>query len=154
MPSYQTQISFSAFASAALASATATQPPAQQARKQASAAQTPTSFQQPSLTLRAVDGSFVCTPPVLAVHPAAPVVAHGVDGGGCSRPFKKSWVVFVQFVAGARAGEVHSFRWFSLREARRCARDFSTAAVSLVECVGRSTFSGWVDAWPAPRTLT
>lgn len=92
------------------------------------------------------DLATVCTPPVIGT--AVAVVAHplAVDGGECARPLRKSWLVSVLFTRGARAGEVHSFRWFSVRGARRCARDFTTAVVSITECLGRITFSGWVAA--------
>ena len=78
----QHQVSFSAFASSA-SSATATQSPESQVPKQSKQGSTSQSFQQPSLALHVADGSAACTPPVSAVHPAASVVAHGVDGGEC-----------------------------------------------------------------------
>ena len=87
---HQTQISFSAFASSA-SSATATQSPESQVPKQSKQGSTSQSFQQPSLALHVADGSAACTPPVSAVHPAASVVAHGVDGGGCTGPRVDSW---------------------------------------------------------------
>lgn len=83
MPICQTQVSFFAFASSA-SSATATQSPVSPARTQSKTGSAFQSFQQPSLALRVADGSAVCTPSVIAVHPAAPVVAHGVDGGECT----------------------------------------------------------------------
>ena len=86
----QTQISFSAFASSA-SSATATQSPESQVPKQSKQGSTSQSFQQPSLALHVADGSADCTPPVSAVHPAALVVAHGVDGGECTGPCVNEW---------------------------------------------------------------
>ena len=87
---HQTQISFSAFASSA-SSATATQSPESQVPKQSKQGSTSQSFQQPSLALHVADGSAACTPPVSAVHPAASVVAHGVDGGECTGPRVIEW---------------------------------------------------------------
>lgn len=65
---------------------------------------------------------------------------------------QKSWLVTVEFLTGKRAGEVHKFRWFKRADALRCKRDFAspkgikTSNVTLLECVGRNTFDGWVDA--------
>ena len=86
----QHQVSFSAFASLA-SSATATQSPESQVPKQSKRGSTSQSFQQPSLALHVADGSADCTSPVSAVHPAAPVVAHGVDGGECTGSCVNEW---------------------------------------------------------------
>lgn len=81
MAIHQHQVSFSAFAFSVAAQSQ--QSAARQVRTRSKTRTTVPSFQQPSLALRAGDGSSACTPPVIAVHPAAPVVAHGVDGGEC-----------------------------------------------------------------------
>lgn len=89
MAIHQHQVSFSAFAFSVVAQLQ--QSPVSPARTRSKAGSTSPSFQQPSLALRAGDGSSACNPPVIAVHPAAPVVAHGVDGGGCTGPCVNEW---------------------------------------------------------------
>ncbi len=91
MISCQTQVSFSSFAASALVLATAKQLPVLQAHKPATRRQAIPSFQQPSLALLVADGSAACAPPVSTVHPAASVVAHGVDGGECTGPCVNEW---------------------------------------------------------------
>ena len=82
MAIHQHQVSFSAFAFSVAAQLQ--QLAVRQVRTRSKTRTVVQSFQQPSLALRAGDGSSDRTPPVIAVHPAAPVVAHGVDGGECT----------------------------------------------------------------------
>lgn len=89
MTIHQHQVSFSAFAFSVAAQLQ--QSAARQGRTRSKTRTAVPSFQQPSLALRAGDGSSACTPPVIAVHPAAPVVAHGVDGGECTGPRVNDW---------------------------------------------------------------
>ncbi len=91
MAIHQHQVSFSAFAFAFSVAAQLQQLAVLQVRTRSKTQTAVQSFQQPSLALRAGDGSSDRTPPVIAVHPAAPVVAHGVDGGECTGPRVNDW---------------------------------------------------------------
>lgn len=98
----------------------------------------------------------VCTPsidPAMGLTLAdGAVVRSVVDGGECIRALQTSWLVSVEFLTGARAGEVCQFRWYKRSDALRCKRDFvypgsdKFSRVTLRECAGRNTFEGWVDA--------
>lgn len=102
------------------------------------------------LFLEASDGSFygirhvtdvtVCPPPATSTAASLPAPAAGQGEGIVT--LKKSWLVIVTFPDKSS----HQFRWYKLRDARSCMRDFPSARKELRECVGRFTFDGWVDA--------
>ena len=72
--------------------------------------------------------------------------------GGTNVQLQKSWLVSVRFLTGKRAGEIVHFRFFKRADALRCKRDFvypgsaAYSCVTLRECVGLMTFSGWCDS--------
>ena len=67
------------------------------------------------------------------------------------RPLGKSWLVSVEFLTGARAGEILDFRWYKRADALLCKRNFKSppglklSRVTIRECLGYSTWDGWVD---------
>ena len=67
------------------------------------------------------------------------------------RPLGKSWLVSVEFLTGARAGEILEFRWYKRADALLCKRNFKSppglklSRVTIRECLGYSTWDGWVD---------
>ncbi len=67
------------------------------------------------------------------------------------RPLGKSWLVSVEFLTGARAGEIFEIRWYKRSDALLCKRNFKSppglklSRVTIRECLGYSTWDGWVD---------
>lgn len=67
------------------------------------------------------------------------------------RPLSKSWLVSVEFLTGTRAGEIVEFRWYKRSDALLCKRNFKSppgfklSRVTIRECLGYSTWDGWVE---------